>query len=149
MVTSVGTETDVVEMLNNLIRLDFDAIEAYRAAVDRLENRSFAERLRSFQEDHERHTRELGAVVAELGGTPATASDAKAMLTRGKVLMADMLGDRAILEAMKSNEDDTNTAYERASLHGGKTPAADKILARNLADERRHRAWIEEAIDRL
>lgn len=49
---------------------------------------------------------------------------------------------------MKSNEDDTNTAYNRADRHGGKTPAAAEFLARNLEDERRHRAWIEEALAR-
>lgn len=149
MVTTVGTETNFVDMLNDLIQLDFDAIEAYEAAVDRLENRSFADQLRAFQADHERHTRELGPIVTELGGTPAEGSGAKALLTKGKVVMAGLAGDKAILQAMKTNEDDTNTAYERATRHDGKTPAADEILARNLADERRHRAWIEEAIDRL
>ncbi|WP_119460592.1 ferritin-like domain-containing protein [Rhodospirillaceae bacterium SYSU D60014] len=149
MVTTVGTETDFIDMLNNLIRLDFDAIDAYEAAVDRLERRSDAEQLRAFQADHERHTREVAAIVRDLGGTPATAGDAKSMLTTGKVLLADLIGDKAVLRAMKTNEDDTNTAYERAVRHGSKTPAANEVLQRNLCDERRHRSWIEEAINRL
>lgn len=149
MVTTVGTETDFIDMLNSLIRLDFDAIEAYEAAIARLERRSDAEQLRRFQEDHERHTREMAAIVRDLGGTPASGGGGKSMLTSGKVLLADLIGDRAILMAMKSNENDTNTAYERAILHGGKTPAANDLLQRNLSDERRHRSWIEEAINRL
>lgn len=149
MVTTVGTETDFIDMLNNLIRLDFDAIDAYEAAVERLERRGDAEQLRAFQADHQRHTREMAAIVRDLGGKPATAGGAKSMLTSGKVLLADLIGDRAILRAMKTNEDDTNTAYERAIRHGGMTPAANEVLQRNLSDERRHRSWIEEAINRL
>ena len=38
----------------------------------------------------------------------------KAILTQGKVVLADMFGDSAILKAMKTNEDDTVTAYDRA-----------------------------------
>lgn len=149
MVTMVGTETDFVDMLNNLIRLDFDAIDAYEAAAARLERRGDAEQLRAFQADHERHTREVAALVRDLGGTPASAGGAKSLLTTGKVLLADLVGDKAILMAMKTNEDDTNTAYERAIRHGGKSIAANEILQRNLGDERRHRTWIEEAINRL
>ena len=59
------------------------------------------------------------------------------------------MGDRAILVAMKTNEDDTNTAYERAVNHEQKHSSADEVLRRGLADERRHRAWIEETIAKL
>jgi hypothetical protein len=56
------------------------------------------------------------------------------------------LGDKAILMAMKTNEDDTNTACERATQHKGISPELKKILSSNLADERRHRTWIEQTI---
>ncbi len=146
MVTTVGTESDLVDMLNNLIQLDYDAIEAYDAAVDRLDSAEYKARLKEFREDHARHTRDVGAVVTELGGKPAKQGGAKSMLTRGKVMMADLLGDTAILQAMKSNEDDTNTAYERAVKAAEGTPAAATVLRAGLEDERRHRAWIEQAI---
>lgn len=68
------------------------------------------------------------------------------MLTRGKVMMADLMGDTAILQAMRSNEEDTNTAYERAVKADEGTPAAATALRAGLEDERRHRAWIEQAL---
>lgn len=101
-------------MLNNLIQLDYDAIDAYDAAIDRIDSPEYKARLREFREDHARHTRDLGAVVTQLGGKSAQQGGAKSMLTRGKVMMADLMGDTAILQAMRSNEEDTNTAYERA-----------------------------------
>ncbi len=146
MVTTVGTEGNLVDTLNNLIQLDYDAIEAYEAAIDRLDSAEYKARLKQFRDDHARHTRDLGAVVTELGGTPARQGGAKSMLTRGKVMMADLMGDGAILQAMKSNEDDTNTAYERALRNAEDNAAAATKLRAGLEDERRHRAWIEQAL---
>jgi uncharacterized protein (TIGR02284 family) len=146
MVTTVGTESNLLDTLNNLIQLDYDAIEAYDAAIDRLDSADYKARLKEFRDDHARHTRDLGAVVTELGGKPARQGGAKSLLTRGKVMMADLMGDSAILQAMKSNEDDTNTAYERAVKAGESNPAAATALQSGLADERRHRAWIEQAL---
>lgn len=146
MVTTVGTESNLVDTLNNLVQLDYDAIDAYDAAIDRLDSAEYKERLKEFRADHARHTRDLGAVVRELGGKPAQQGGAKSMLTRGKVMMADLMGDGAILRAMKSNEDDTNTAYDRAVKGAEGNPAAASALRAGLEDERRHRAWIEQAL---
>ena len=146
MVTTVGTESDLVDMLNNLIQLDYDAIDAYDAAIDRLDSAEYKARLKEFREDHARHTRDVGAVVTELGGKAAKQGGAKSMLTRGKVMMADPMGDTAILQAMKSNEDDTNPAYERAVKAAEGASAAATVLRAGLEDERRYRTWIEQAI---
>ena len=48
---------------------------------------------------------------------------------------------------MKTNEADTNTAYERATRHEGLTPEIVTALERNLGDERRHKAWIEARLE--
>lgn len=44
MVTTVGTESDLVDMLNNLIQLDYDAIDAYDTAIDRLDSAEYKAR---------------------------------------------------------------------------------------------------------
>ena len=143
MVTTIGTERELLDMLNNLIALDFDAIDAYEAAINRLENATDKAQLRQFMGDHERHTQELGDIVRDLGSTPTMKGDIKSVLTQGKVVLGNLMGDRGILQAMKSNEADTNTAYERAAARDDLPPHVREVLQRNLADERRHRAWIE------
>lgn len=149
MVTMVGLESNFIQMLNDLIELDYDAIEAYTAAINRLEDASSREYFAQFRSDHERHTQELTQLVTDLGGTPSTGPSFKHYLTQGKVVLADLFGDEAILGAMKTNEDDTNTAYERAVNHDKKPAIAHDVLKQGLADERRHRAWIENRIDQL
>lgn len=149
MATTIGNETNLVDTLNNLIRLDFDAIEAYQAAINRLQDATCKEQLTQFMRDHERHTRDLSVIVSQLGSTPATESDLKAWLTQGKVVIGNLTGDSGILKAMKSNEDDTNTAYERALSRGDATPNVQEVLQRNLDDERRHRSWIETRLTQM
>lgn len=146
MVTIRGKELDVTKMLCDLIELDFDAIEAYQASIDRLEDFMVQQQMRAFLADHERHVRELTTVVESLGGSAPTKGDFKRVLTKGKVVIGQIAGDRGILMAMKSNEDDTNQAYEQAARRHDLPADTRDLLQRNLADERRHRAWIEDRL---
>jgi uncharacterized protein (TIGR02284 family) len=146
MATTKGTEKSALDLLISLIELDFDAIEAYRAAISRVDDLNDRGRLAEFMQDHERHVSELSEVVRSVGGEPPMHGDLKQILTRGKVVIAGLIGDRVVLAAMKTNEDDTNTAYERAVAHPDLTDTWRELLERNLGDERRHRAWIERRI---
>jgi len=139
---------DVTKLLGDLVEVDFDAISAYDTAINRLEDREAKQRLQEFKADHERHVRDLQATIDRLGGSPPVEGDMKAVLTKGKVALGAMSGDTAILQAMKSNEDETNTAYEEAVEHPDASPEIRELLERNLADERRHRAWLEERLAR-
>lgn len=147
MTTTLSTE-DIAKNLSNLVELDFDAIAAYKAAIERLENPTYKAKLTEFLGDHERHIRELSDVVRTAGGTPPDSGDAKKILTKGKVVIADMGGDKAILKAMKSNEDQTNAKYEKA-VDENYPLEAQTVLQGGLADERRHRAWIELTLTEL
>lgn len=149
MVTTVGLDSDFDTVLKDLISLDYDAADAYQSAIDRLDTPSFKQALSDFREDHLRHIRELSAIVRHLGLEAPTGPDIKVALTKGKVVVADLFGDEAILRAMKTNEDDTNTAYERAFHHKNMVPLAREVVERGLADERRHRAAIIDMIGKL
>lgn len=149
MVTMVGTERDLLNMLGDLMSLEYDAIAAYDSAISRIDGASFKQQLQDFRSDHERHIHELEAVIKQLGGAPSAGAGAKSLLTQGKVAVGSLFGDKAILLAMKTNEDDTNTAYERAVNHQDANAAVAEVLNRGLADERRHRAWIEDTLARL
>jgi uncharacterized protein (TIGR02284 family) len=148
MATLIGKETNIVDLLIHLMELDYDVIAAYMIAVDRLEHPGYKARMREFLADHERHIQDLYPVVIDLGGTPPQEGDIKAVLTQGKVRIAQIAGDTGILAAMRSNEDDTNTAYERALIRLDVPSRIRVILEQNLADERRHRAWIEDCLAR-
>jgi uncharacterized protein (TIGR02284 family) len=141
--TMVGKENKVSSLLNDLIELDYDAIEAYEAAIERLKDVNIRAQMERFCEDHRRHVMTLSPILSDMGMTPPLQGDIKRVLTKGKVVLGALMGDKAILMAMKTNEDDTNTAYDRAVGRSDLTVQLREILSRHLADERRHRAWIE------
>lgn len=144
---TVTDSKEIISDLNDIIELDYDAIAAYRTAIERLENDAYKVKLTEFMGDHERHIVELGKAVLNEGGKPSTEGDAKKILTRGKVVLADLAGDQAILKAMKSNEEQTNYKYEDA-VKIGYPENVQAILQRGLEDERRHKAWIVTTLDR-
>lgn len=149
MGTQVATEKEIVSLLNDLIALDYDAIEAYEAAIARLSDTWSKDQLRQFLGDHQRHTVELASFVSRYGFSPVTKADFKQILTKGKVVLGGLGGDKAILAAMRSNEDDTNTAYENAVNKIGLPESIRITLNRNLSDERRHRTWIEQRLQQF
>ncbi|WBV44265.1 ferritin-like domain-containing protein [Pseudoroseomonas cervicalis] len=144
MATTVGTESSFPKLVRNLLLLEHDAIAAYEQTIARLDNPAYKQQIAAFKADHDRHVMELTQLADSLGTEAPTEGDAKQLLTTGKVALASIMGDSATLKAMRSNEEDTVTAYERASQHQAVPPEARRIFEQALHDERRHRAWMDE-----
>lgn len=146
MTTLVGTQNSFSDAVKALMELDYDAIEAYEAAINRLENQNFINKMEEFKRDHERHVRDLTALIRDHDETPPEGPSMKQWITKGKVVVAELLGDKAILEAMHSNELDTNTAYDRLFGRTDLWENARETLRKGVEDERRHKQWLESTI---
>ncbi len=143
MVTTVGNESTIQDLVQDLLYLEHDAIAAYDSTIEKLGTPSYKEQIAQFRNEHLRHVEELRKMASMLRIEAPSEGDSKQMLTTGKVALASLMGDGAILAAMKTNEDDTVTAYERASIHADAEPESRKFFAEFAADERRHREWME------
>lgn len=140
MVTLVGTQDSFAGVIKELIELDYDAVEAYEAAINRLNSEAYKKQLSIFMEDHKRHIKELSELLTQhKEEAPQGPSTLKQWLAKGKVVIANIIGDAAILTAMISNEEDTNTAYERVNAREDKWEDSQEIIKRGLEDERRHK----------
>jgi len=148
MPTETLNSDSIIKKLSDVVELDYDAIAAYDAAIERLEDSGLKAKLQELKKDHERHVREFSEVIRSEGGTPPDSGDAKKLLTKGQVVIADIAGDKAILKAMKMNEDQTNSKYE-SEEDEAYPEHIQTLVDRGLKDERAHRAWIEKAIDSL
>lgn len=150
MVTLVGIQASFVNAVRDLIELDYDAVEAYEAAINRLENEDFKAQLKAFKEDHERHAKAFADFLrrhdeADIHEGPST----KQWITKGKVVLSGLVGDKTILRAMISNEIDTNTAYERMLYHDDLPMDAIQLVQQGLSDERRHKQWLEDMLEAI
>jgi rubrerythrin len=148
MVTLVGTQTNFADSIRELLELDFAAVEAYDAAINRLETEDYKSHLKGFKSDHGRHIKELSDLLRKhREEVPQDLSSTKQWLTQGKVFLANLIGDDTILRAMLSNECDTNTAYERMNERNDIWSDALETLRRGLDDERRHKQWLENTLE--
>jgi rubrerythrin len=146
MTTLVGTQTNFADALRELIELDYDAVEAYEAAINRIEDKGYQIQLTKFKEDHQRHIKEGNELLAKHAEDTVDSPSAKQWLAKGKVVLANLAGDEAILKAMITNEDDTNTAYENMNEREDKWEDAYSFLELGLEDERRHKKWMEDNV---
>lgn len=146
MTTLVGTQKDFADAVKALVELDYDAVEAYEAAINRMTKEAYKSQLQKFKEDHQRHIRELNVVLKAHNKEEINAPSAKQWLTKGRVVLGGLIGDTSILQAMHSNEEDTNDAYEKMNTHEGKWKDAEDVLKRGLEDEKRHKKWIEDNV---
>lgn len=150
MVTMVGKQEDFADALFALCELDYDAIGAYEAAINRIENESYKQKLTEFKNDHVKHTVEITKLLKSRGKDfPNGGDSTKSLLAKGKVVIAELFGDNGILKAMKTNEDDTNTAYENLNNHKNKWTEAQVMLQLGWEDEKRHREWIEITLNEI
>lgn len=144
---SISGEKTVIDLLNELIELDYDTIEAYKAAVGRVAETRDRGRISAFLDDHQRHVDELRMLVRQLGGEPPSCGDLKQILTKGKVVIGALFGDRLVLEAMKTNECEVSELHQLASTRSDLPDQVRSVLRKHLADERRHHSWIEDRLD--
>ncbi len=136
---------ETLKTLNELLMLDYDAVRAYTAAIDRIDVPLLQERLAAFRADHERHIEDLSALIRALGGKPKEHRDVLGPLLQGVTAVRSMLSNEQALKAMVANEELTNAQYGKA-MQSGLGEQALSVVRRNYDDEQRHLAWIRYAL---
>jgi rubrerythrin len=139
----------MIDQLNELIQLDFDAIVSYEHAIAHCDDFAARRDLELFMRDHQRHIRDLAKVIRACDGTPIDVHrDLKGLILEGITTVRSLGGTLAALRAMRTNERLTNRVYRNAAAVAA-APIAHVVIAQNYADEQRHLAVIEAHIDRL
>ncbi len=144
-----GIDTALVAELNDLLRLNHDALTAYDVAIRSLRSDEYRARVERFRADHERHVAELSRLVREYGGVPAGLPHVPTGAFKLAVQAIGAAGgDRAILLAFKANERQGRDKY-RAAARRAYPPEVLAVLGRHAADEVRHYAWALTTLDDL
>jgi rubrerythrin len=144
MTTLVGTQKDFLDAITALLELEYDVVEAYETAINRIESEDYKKHLEEFKQDHQKHIQGLNTVLKAHGEGAIYTPSAKQWLLKGKVVLGGLIGDKSILEAMYVNEKDSNAAYEKMNIHPDKWEDAKDIIEQGLDDEKRHKQWFEE-----
>ncbi|MCW8109581.1 PA2169 family four-helix-bundle protein [Alteromonas ponticola] len=135
-------------VLSELCHLDYDAVAAYEATLERIEDDTLKRTIAEFCKDHRDHITKLNELLLQNGEKEVNGTDLKKFLTKGKVVIAGLINDKAILEAMNMNEKVTEEAYEKALKNDELTVSERSVLEKHYADERRHKQWFSEMADK-
>lgn len=141
------TNQEIAGELAALVQLDVDAVLAYDRAIGAMGEGLVARELAAFKLDHQRHVLELSQLLLGMGiPPPQVKPDLKGSLLGSLTGLRSRFGTEQALQAMRANEQLTTSSYARALAK----PFPEDVLAvvrRGDADERRHLAWIERALD--
>jgi hypothetical protein len=141
------TGQEIVAELVSLAQLEVDAVVAYDGAIAAMGEGTVARELSGFKVDHERHIVDISQALLAMGKTaPQLKPDLKGSILGSMMGLWSRLGTARALQAMRANEQLTTSSYARALAK----PFPEHLLAiirRGDADERRHLAWIERALD--
>lgn len=143
MITKVGLQADFGMALQDLVELEYDAIEAYNSAINRVQNAQYRVQLAEFRSNHEKHVQKLSEFLNNASKKVPANKPGLGGLAKNKVMLGNIIGDKAVLLAMLSHEIDTNKAHLRLLEHEEIWPTVVDILRRGVIEQRRHKAWFE------
>lgn len=143
---SDGDRKSIVKDLNDLLQLDHDAVRAYTETIEKLENEEWAGTIGQFKGDHERHIRDLTAMVRRLGGEPKDKPHATGALKVASIKAGGVMGDKGLLRSFRMNERQVRDKYDRYAGKDEYPVEIKELIQRNAQDEHRHYDWVVGAL---
>ena len=145
--TTEENTTETAAELNDLIKLDHDALQAYGIAIGAVSRVEYRHRLEAFRADHERHITELSELIRSRGATPIDLPHLPSGAFKLALMAIGAAGDdRTLLLAFKANERQVRDKYRRIARAPHPSDVTS-VLARAADDETRHYMWVLETLE--
>lgn len=142
-------ENKIVEHLNDLLQMEFDANRAYELCIMNIDDKDLRLKLNAFHGDHQRHLHKITEIIIRHDGKPKSRPDLKGPFIAGMTAVMSMTGTKNALRVMIQNEVLTNRAYDSAVEFHQFPEDVQKVLQAFRSDERRHKAWLESRLAEL
>ncbi|AKU90238.1 PA2169 family four-helix-bundle protein [Vulgatibacter incomptus] len=141
----VMMKNKMIEQLNELIKLDLDAIGSYDEAIQEISLEPVRAKLREFQNDHRNHVTKLSAAVQALGGKAPERGSAKGFFVKQLTNIRAKTGNEGAIRAMQANETHMNSVYAKAAKEDF-TPDLRSLVEHNFRDEQKHLAYVQQCV---
>lgn len=147
MVTKVGMQDNFADAINDLVELEYDVSGAYLTAINKISSSDSKMKLQEFHDSLQRYIGKLSELARNHNQiVPTSAGVLKSFLVKGKVVLADMMGDdQAILGAMLDNEQDITVAYENMLSHLGIWLDAKEVINEGLSQNQERKIWFQNS----
>jgi hypothetical protein len=145
---SMGSDPTLRRDLIRLVRIEYDALAACRAARNHTRREADLVRIDELEQVHQRHIRCLVPAVWLVGGRAPRAGDWRQLVTQGRVLTASVFGPDSLLLALKDNEIDVAQAYRRVLQREDLNDGIRARLDAHAASASRQCLWLREQAER-
>lgn len=141
----------MADALNELVRLNYDTIEAYQTAMSQVEPEDIRAGLREFTEDCRHQIEELNDLVLWMGAAPLRPHEANynRMITRGRLYLGGLRGKKGVLAAVKAREEQAIARYQQGIGKLRYSQDMADVLKHHLDCERRHLEWLDRKLREL
>ncbi|MFP4162929.1 MAG: ferritin-like domain-containing protein [Chitinispirillaceae bacterium] len=138
---------EIIKKLSSLMKLDYDATQAYEKALDNISDMDIKARIRKYHDDHMRHVDNLSDIITGLGGTPPErSSDIRGLFLSGVAALQGITGTGGALKSLQSGEKITNKSYNDA-VHQDFPLDIKNVLEGNFRDEQIHMEYINSMLE--
>ncbi len=138
---------DIIEKLSSLMKLDYDAAQAYESSIERIDDPLIRERIQAYHDDHLRHVDNISEIIISLGGTPPERSTGiRGLFLSGAAALQGITGTGGALKALQTGEKITNKSYNDA-VHQDFPLDIKTVLEKNFRDEQRHIEYINTTLE--
>ena len=138
--------SEAVEDLNALLKGEISAVETYKQALPKVEDKEIAGVLSDCLASHKARVSKLTDAIRAYGGTPE--SDSGIWRSWAKVLSggASVFGDDATVAALEQEEDAHSSDYEwrLVKMHGDHRNLVKDVL---LPEQQRYRSMLSELLN--
>lgn len=140
---------DATTILTELIQLEFDAVHVYDTAIGGVDDERIRDRLRTFQQTHHDHVKNLSQELRQQGETPPVPSqDFKGMIFEKLAAIRSITGTEGALKALATAEEILSRYYQEL-VPEDMPQATHRILKKHLSDGQVHKDYIELNIGAL
>lgn len=139
-------ESELIEKLNSMIRLDNDALSSYNKVLDNINEQVIKSEITKYRDDHLRHVDNLSGLIIKYGGVPTRDDkDIRGLFLGSATAIQNIAGLQGSLMALQTGEKLTNKDYSEA-VSWNVPEDVLLILKDNYEDEKRHLRFINQAI---
>lgn len=137
---------DLLDDISSLIKVDINALAAYKQAIDNIEDNEILNNLKSFADDHSDHIKNLSKWLNDNGGkAPELKKNMKGLIMEGFTAIAAKIGLKPTFKAMQQNERLTNKKYKDALEIYGNIDLTN-LIKKCYEDEVRHLTYFDEQL---
>jgi len=127
-----ATAANDVDSLNSLLRGEISAVETYEQAIPKFESGSVALELRRIRDEHQQTVNMLTAKVRSAGGEPSKGSGPWGVFATAVTGTAKVLGQSAVLAALKQGEEHGINSYKKSLEDVHVTAGARTLISSDL-----------------